>query len=87
MRRGRRPRRATWKAYRRVHEIPRVGIDYWYITTGSLKLRKELADEYPLNAEGDAALQTARAEQKVMKCLIARCHESKAVFAHAIPVE
>ena len=44
----------------RVHEIPRVGIDYWYITTGNLKLRKELADEYPLNAEGDAALQAAR---------------------------
>ena len=29
----------------RIHETPRVGIDYWYITTGSLKLRKELADE------------------------------------------
>jgi hypothetical protein len=71
----------------RVHETPRVVIDYWHITTGNLKLRKELADEYPLNAEGDAALQTARAEQNVMKCLIARCNESKAVFAHAIPVK
>ena len=31
----------------RAHEIPRVGIDYWYITSGTLKMRKELADEYP----------------------------------------
>ena len=71
----------------RAHEIPRVGIDYWYIITGNLKMRKELVDEYPLNDEGDAALQTARSERKVMKCLIARCHESKAVFARAIPVK
>ena len=71
----------------RVHEIPRVGVDYWYITTGTLKLRKELADVYPLNEEGNAALQAARSERKVMKCLIARCHESKAVFAHAMLVK
>ena len=32
----------------RAHEIPIVGIDYWYIATGDLKLRKELVDEYPL---------------------------------------
>ena len=50
-------------------------------------MRKELVDEYPLSDEGDAALQTDRSERKVMKCLIARCHESKAVFAHAIPVK
>ncbi len=50
-------------------------------------MRKGLVDEYPLNAEGDAALQTFRSEREVMTCLIARCHESKAVFAHAIPVK
>jgi hypothetical protein len=31
----------------RAHEIPRVGIDYWHIITGNLKMRKELVDEYP----------------------------------------
>ena len=31
----------------RAHGIPRVGVDYWFITTCNLELRKELADEYP----------------------------------------
>ena len=44
----------------RVHEVPRVGIDYWYITSGSVKLRKELTDEFPMTDEGDAALHEAR---------------------------
>ncbi len=71
----------------RAHEIPRVGIDYWYITTGSLKQRNELIDEYPLTSKGDAALEEARKQRDIMKCLIVRCHESKAIFAHAIPVK
>ncbi len=71
----------------RVHEIPRIGLDYWYITTGTIKQRKELADVYPLTGDGDAALEEARKKRDVMKCLIVRCHESKAVFAHAIPVK
>ena len=32
----------------RVHKTQRVGIDYWHITTGNLKLRTGLADEYQL---------------------------------------
>ena len=71
----------------RVHEIPRVGIDYWYITSGTVKARRELADKYPMTAEGNAALTEARKKKEVMKCLILRCHESKAVFAHSIPVK
>ncbi len=71
----------------RVHEAPRVGIDYWYITTGTIKMRKELAEEYPLTVEGNAALEDARKKKDIMKCLILRCHESKALFAHAVPVK
>ena len=75
-----------WRHVGGAHEIPRVGADYWNIITGNLEMREWLVDEYPLTDEGDAALQTARSERKVMKCLIARCHESKAVLAHATPV-
>jgi hypothetical protein len=72
----------------RKHDIPRVGIDYWFITSGGdLKRRKELEEEYPLSTDGDAKLESDRIELKIMKCLAVRCHESKAVFAHAIPVK
>ena len=47
----------------RDHEIPRVGIDYWFITTGGLKTRRELIDEYPDSVEGNLALERARRAQ------------------------
>ncbi len=50
-------------------------------------MRNGFVDGSPLTDEGDAALQTARSERKVMTCLTARCHESKAAFAHATPVK
>ena len=72
----------------RRRDIPRVGIDYWFITCGGdLKRRKEIEEEYPLDADGDAKLEEDRSELKIMKCLAVRCHESKAVFAHAVPVK
>ncbi len=67
----------------RQHDIPRIGIDYWYITTGGLHRRDELP-EFPENPEGDQALEQAR-KDKIMKCIILRCHESKALLAHAVP--
>ena len=54
----------------RPHDIPRVGIDYWYITSGGLQTRKELGEEFPEGSEGDQAVQKAREDLKVMKCLI-----------------
>ena len=71
----------------RHHDIPRVGIDYWFITTGGLKTRNELIDDYPETDEGNQALEDARTKLKIMKCLIVRCHESKAIFAHSVPVK
>ena len=50
-------------------------------------MRRELADKYPMTDERNAALTEARKRKEVMKCLILRCHESKAVFAHSIPVK
>ena len=46
-----------------------------------------MVDEYPETDEGNKALEEARTELKVMTCLIIRCHESKAVFAHSVPVK
>ena len=72
----------------RKHDIPRVGVDYWFITSGGdLKRRKEIEEEYPRDIDGGAKLEADRVELKIMKCLAVRCHESKAVFSHAIPVK
>jgi hypothetical protein len=72
----------------RPHDVPRVGLDYWFITSGGdLRRRKELKDDFPEDADGEAKLEEARTEQKIMKCIAIRCHESKAVFAHNVPVK
>ena len=67
----------------RRHEIPRIGVDYWYITSGGMKQRKEL--DFAEGEEGERQLQDARAAGTIMKCLIVRCYEFSAVFAHAVP--
>ena len=79
----RRGRHVGWQ-----RDIPRVGIDYWFVTSGGdLKKRKEIKDEYPEDDGGEAKLKEDRNDLKIMECLAVRCHESKAVFAHAIPVK
>ena len=67
----------------RVHQIPRVGVDYWYITTDGLKRRKEL--EEPETPEGDAAVTQQRVDGTIMKCIVMRCYETKNVFGHVVP--
>ena len=62
----------------RTHEIPIIGIDFWYITTGGIKRRDELQDS-------DEEIKDARENGKMVKCLIVRCHETKSVYAHVIP--
>ena len=66
----------------RHHAIPRVGIDYWYVTSGGMLSRKELT--HPQTPAGDQALEDERRERKVMTCLIIRCHGSRALFAHCV---
>ena len=62
----------------RAHEVPIIGIDFWYITTGGLKRRDELQGS-------DEDVKSAREDGKVIKCLIVRCYATKSVFAHVIP--
>ena len=72
----------------RPHDVPRVGLDYWFTTSGGdLKRRKELKEDLPDTEDGNAKLEEARSELKIMKCIAIRCHESKAVFAHNVPVK
>ena len=59
------------------------GLDYFYITAGGVKCRRELAQEG--TADGEAARQEERLGGSLVKCLIMRCFNGKAIFAHCIP--
>ena len=65
--------------------IPTVGIDYFFITKTGLRKRQEITDDYPEDAEGDAKLQEARAKGEIVKCVMVRDSETKAMFAHVVP--
>ncbi len=67
----------------RAHEIPVVGIDYFYITEHGLQTRSELT--FAEDSEGDKPLTDARRKGDIVKCLVIRCYESKNVFAHVVP--
>ncbi len=70
----------------RAHAIARVGIDYWFITTGSLWRRDELKElKYEMNGEGEAKLTADRNAGKVVKCIIIRCYKTGCIFAHVVP--
>ena len=60
--------------------IPKVGMDYFFITAGGLKRRDEL--EYT-----DEQLDKARSEGEVLKCLIVRCYSTKNIWGHVVPVK
>ena len=59
--------------------IPKIGMDYFFITAGGLKKRNEL--EYT-----DEQLDKARSEGEVLKCLIVRCYSTKNIWGHVVPV-
>ena len=62
-----------------------MGVDYWYITSEGLKLRKELGHEQ--SADGNEAVEDERRQGRLVKCLTIRCYETKAVFSHVVPVK
>ena len=65
--------------------IPQVGLDYFFITKGGVKSRKELVDDYELSPEGDEKLEKDRSKGEVVKAIIVRCKAAKAIFAHCVP--
>ena len=72
----------------RDHEIARVGVDYFFLTgleCNMLRRRDMAEQDYPENAEGEEKLVEARRTGVVVKCLLIRCHKTRAIFAHAVP--
>ena len=65
------------------HDIPVIGIDYYFITTDGIKARKEL--EYAESVEGEANLEENRKEGMITKCIIIRDFMTKCIFSHVIP--
>ncbi len=63
--------------------VPRIGVDYFFITSGGVKKRDEL--EFPLTPEGDELCSAARKKGDVVKCIVVRCWETKNLFGHCIP--
>jgi len=63
--------------------VPIVGLDYFFITSGGVMKRDEL--EYGLDAAGEEQLSAARTQGSIVKCIAARCFNSKNVFAHCVP--
>ena len=48
--------------------IALIGLDYFYITEGGLKRRKEL--EFPMDDAGDAATEEARSNGEIIKFFV-----------------
>ena len=62
----------------RAHEVPIVGVDYFYMTEKGLEHRSDMA-------LSDAEVKTARECGDIVLCLIIRCYATKNVFCHVVP--
>ena len=60
-----------------------VGIDYFFVTRGGVKKRSEI--DYPTTEAGDGEVNIAREAGELVKCIVIRCSQFKAVFAHVVP--
>ena len=58
--------------------VPILGLDCFFLTEAGVQLRKEMDMD-------DGAIQAARSSGEIVKCLIVRCHRSRAIFAHVVP--
>ena len=63
--------------------IPIVGLDYFFITSGGVKFRKEL--EFPEDEAGNRALESKRLTGEIVKCFVIRCSSTKVVLGHVVP--
>ena len=55
-----------------------MAIDYFFLTEAGVQLRSELELT-------DEAVQEARANGEIVKCLAIRCLKFKVLFAHVVP--
>ncbi len=67
----------------REHLIPRIGIDYWFITSKGIMKRDEL--QYSKDSIGEKKLLDDRKKGIIMMCVVIRCYETRCVFGHVVP--
>ena len=60
--------------------VPRIGIDYFFITAAGVKKRDELKE-----CPEDKDVEEGRAKGELIKCVLIRDFESKIIFAHCVP--
>ena len=63
--------------------IPKVSVDYFYITEAGVKKEHELG--YDATDDGVRQREKARKDGLIIKCIVVRCETTKNVFAHCIP--
>jgi hypothetical protein len=63
--------------------VPIVGVDYFFLTKGGVHTRKEL--EFSMTTDGENELGAAMSRGDIVKYLLVRCFQHKAVFAHLVP--
>ena len=62
--------------------IPRIGLDYFYLTKGGIKMASEIKTTDDM-FEIDEQRQTGQA----IKCLLIKCLETKNIFAYVVPAK
>ena len=67
----------------RQHDVPIVGVDYFYMTSTGFVDRK--GSGFAENEDGEKQLNEARDKGELVKCLVVRCYASKVFFGHVIP--
>ncbi len=75
-------RTLEWQ-YKR-HLVTIIGVDYFYLTSGGWKSRKEMMDM----GYDEEKIRTARSQGEIAKCVIIRdLTTTKCTFAHVVPVK
>ena len=75
------------KPSKHVSDVPIIGVDYFFLTDGGggsqdQELQVQMKNELGMD---DDSIDQARQEGKIAKCLIMRCHASKAIFSWMVP--
>ena len=65
------------------HEIPIIGMDYFYLTAEGLKSHEEMG--FSRDASGIESLEALVENGSAARCLIVKDSNSKCMFAHVVP--
>ena len=65
--------------------IPRIGVDYFFITRGGVRKHDELTLDGGPGPPSDELTEQARKDGEIIKCVIVRDWETKSIFGHCVP--